>query len=308
MLIIGSIGGSVLTEEQALATGQGLGTFDPLFRELNPDVDWGGFLLTMIIAVFAIVVSFPIGLVMALGRRSTISGIPPWLTYPLAIGVAIWGLLTRTPAAVDQARNTLELIVAYWPLAIPIVAYLFQRVWKGNVVAAFSTLYIEFIRGIPLITVLFLSIILFPIFLPPNVEILNVWRVMWGFTLFTAAYLAENVRGGLQAIPNGQYEAADSLGLSTFDKYRLIILPQALRIVIPAMTNNYIGLFKDTTLVAIVGLLDILGIANTISSQPAWLGVRREAYLFIGLLYYIISALMAGYSARLEKRTGLGER
>lgn len=281
---------------------------EQLFVPLNPDIDWGGFLLTLIITAFAIVVSFPLGVALALGRRSKITGIPAWLVYGVAGVVLVWGLATQTPDLVAAARNPLELAWAYWPLLVPLLAYLFQRVWQGNVVAAFSTLYIEFIRGIPLITVLFLTIILFPIFLPPNVEILGTWRVMWGFTLFSAAYLAENVRGGLQAIPKGQYEAADSLGLSTVAKYRLIILPQALRTVIPAITNQYIGLFKDTTLVAIVGLLDILGVANAIAAQPAWLGVRREAYLFIAVMYYVISAAMVSYSDRLEKQTGLGER
>lgn len=281
---------------------------EPVFKELDPNVDWGGFLLTLIITVFAIIVSFPLGVMLALGRRSQIPGVPAWLTYLLALGVMVWGLQTQTPHLAAAARNRFEMALAYWPILLPGLAYLFQRTWQGNVVAAFSTLTIEFIRGVPLITVLFLTIILFPIFLPAQVEILGIWRVMWGFALFSAVYLAENVRGGLQAIPHGQYEAADALGLSTLNKYRLIVLPQALRIAIPAITNQYIGLFKDTTLVAIVGLLDILGVANAIAAQPAWLGVRREAYLFIGVLYYVISALMAGYSARLERRTGLGVR
>ena len=280
----------------------------PLLGYVDPSVNWGGFLLTLIISVFAIVVSFPIGLVLALGRRSQIRGIPAWLTYSVALIIMVWGLINVTPEGVAAARNGLERILAYWPIAVPILAYLFQRSYNGNVLAAFSTLYIEFIRGIPLIAVLFLTITLFPILLPPDVEILNTWRVLWGFALFSAAYLAENVRGGLQAIPRGQYEAADSLGLNTFDKYRLIILPQAIRIVIPALVGQFIGLFKDTTLVAIVGLLDVLGVANAISAQPQWLGVRREAYLFLAALYFVGSAIMVMYSRRLEQRMGLGER
>jgi ABC-type amino acid transport system permease subunit len=279
-----------------------------VFSRLNPDVDWGGFLLTLVITAFAIVVSFPLGILLALGRRSKITGIPGWVTYPVAVTIMVLGLIFSTPQMLEDARSTFEKIIAYWPIGVLLLAILFQKVWKGNVVSGFCTAYIEFIRGIPLITVLFLSIILFPIFLPPNMEILNTWRVMFAFALFAAAYLAENVRGGLQAIPQGQYEAADSLGLSTYNKYRLIIMPQALRTVIPAITNQYIGLFKDTTLVAIVGLLDILGVANAIGAQPQWLGVRREAYIYIALLYFIVSAVIAGYSARLEKQTGLGER
>ena len=279
-----------------------------VFPTVDPDVDWGGFLLTIIITAFAIVVSFPLGVLLALGRRSEIPGIPGWVTYPVAAIIMILGLIFSTPQLIEDARNPFETFVAYWPLGIMLLAVLFQRVWKGNVVSGFCTVYIEFIRGIPLITVLFLSIILFPIFLPPDMEVLNTWRVMAAFALFAAAYLAENVRGGLQAIPKGQYEAADSLGLSTYNKYRLIIMPQALRTVIPAITNQYIGLFKDTTLVAIVGLLDILGVANAIGAQPQWLGVRREAYIYIAVLYFVVSAVIAGYSARLEKQSGLGTR
>ena len=280
----------------------------PIFSSIDPDVNWGGFLLTLIITVFAIVVSFPMGLILALGRRSSIRGIPAWLTYGAAIIIAIWGLTTSTPGLVEAARNNVELVLAYWPLFVLLIAYAFQRAFNGNVLAAFSTLYIEFVRGVPLITVLFGSIILFPILLPPGVEILNTWRVLWAVAFFAAAYLAENVRGGLQAIPNGQYEAADSLGFNAYQKYRLIILPQALRVVIPAIVGQFIGLFKDTTLVAIVGLFDILGVANAIAAQEDWLGVRREPYIFLAALYFVGSALMTAYSRRLEKRTGLGER
>ncbi|MFZ1401247.1 MAG: amino acid ABC transporter permease [Candidatus Promineifilaceae bacterium] len=280
----------------------------PVFSSLDPDVNWGGFLLTIIITIFAIVVSFPIGLLMALGRRSKIRGIPAWLTYGAAIVIAVVGFTQSTPAMVEAARSNLELVAAYWPILILVLAYAFQRAFNGNVLAAFSTLYIEFVRGVPLITVLFGSIILFPILLPPGVEILNTWRVLWAVALFAAAYLAENVRGGLQAIPNGQYEAADSLGFNAYQKYRLIILPQALRVVIPAIVGQFIGLFKDTTLVAIIGMFDVLGVANAIAAQEDWLGVRREPYIFLALLYFVGSALMTAYSRRLEKQTGLGER
>jgi general L-amino acid transport system permease protein len=170
------------------------------------------------------------------------------------------------------------------------------------------TLYIEVIRGVPLITVLFMSIILFPILLPSGMEILSTWRVMVAAALFAAAYLAENVRGGLQSIPKGQYEAADALGLRTFDKYRLIILPQAIRTVIPAIVGQFVGLFKDTTLIAIVGLIELLGVANLISAQPDWLGVRREPYIFLMLIYFVGSWIMVTSSRRMEKRLGVGER
>ena len=300
--------GSINYTRELVINGVPQEVTQPVFSSLDPDVNWGGFLLTIIITIFAIVVSFPIGLLMALGRRSKIRGIPAWLTYGAALTIAIWGFTQSTPGMIEAARNNFELVAAYWPVLVLLVAYAFQRAFDGNVLAAFSTLYIEFVRGVPFITVLFGSIILFPILLPEGVEILNTWRVLWAGALFAAAYLAENVRGGLQAIPKGQYEAADSLGFNAYQKYRLIILPQALRVVIPAIVGQFIGLFKDTTLVAIVGMFDVLGVANAIAAQEDWLGVRREPYIFLALLYFVGSAIMTAYSRRLEKQSGLGER
>ncbi|HSH02587.1 MAG TPA: amino acid ABC transporter permease [Anaerolineae bacterium] len=288
----------------ASVTVEGSGILAPL----NPDEAWGGFFLTILISVFAIVVSFPLGVALALGRRSEITGIPAWLTYSLAGAFTIYELTNSTPRNVEAARNSIELVFAYWPLLIPVIAYLFQRIYNGNVVAAFSTLYIEIVRGVPLITVLFTSLILFPIFLPPGVRILNTTRILWAFALFSAAYLAENIRGGLQAIPQGQYEAANALGLSTYHKYRYIIMPQALRLVIPAIVGQFISLFKDTSLVSIVGIWDILNVANGIAAQQNWLNVRTEPYIFLALIYFIGSASMASYSRRLERQLGVGTR
>jgi ABC-type amino acid transport system permease subunit len=306
--VLAMIIGSLFYTRELVVRGEPVPVTQPIFSSIDPDVNWGGFLLTIIITIFAIVVSFPMGLVLALGRRSKIRGIPAWLTYSVALVIAIWGFSQSTPALSDAARNNFELAVAYWPVLILILAFAFQRTFNGNVLAAFSTLYIEFVRGVPLITVLFGSIILFPILLPPRMEIPNTWRILWAFAFFSAAYLAENVRGGLQAIPNGQYEAADSLGFSAYQKYRLIILPQALRVVIPAIVGQFIGLFKDTSLVTLVGVFDVLNVANAIAAQEDWLGVRREPYIFLAVLYFAGSALMTAYSRYLEKRTGLGER
>ncbi len=275
---------------------------------INPQAYWGGLLLTLVLSIFGIIASYPLGVLLALGRRSTIRGIPAWLTYLVAIGVAAWGLIFSTPKLLADARNLFETVLAFWPLFLLLIAYLFQRYFQGNVVSMLSTVYIETVRGVPFITILFMSIILFPIFLPPGMEILGTWRVMVATALFSAAYLAENVRGGLQSISKGQYEAGDSVGLNTVQKYRLIILPQALRVVIPAIVGQFIGLYKDTTLVAIVGLVDLLGAANLIAAQPDWLGVRREPYVFIAIIYFVGSAVMAGYSRRLESRLGVGER
>lgn len=278
------------------------------FTYVNPDVIWGGFLLTVLISIFAIVVSFPIGLLLALGRRSKIQGIPWWLLYPIALILTGYNLATSTPEIWNGARNGFEQLIAFWPLLIMLVTYLFHRNFNGNAVALYSTIYIEVVRGVPLITVLFMAIILFPIFLPAGWEVLNTSRVMVAFALFAAAYLAENVRGGLQSLNNGQYEAADALGLNTFQKYRLIVLPQALRTVIPAIVGQFIGLFKDTSLVFLVGLFDFLAVANNIASQPDWLGIRTEPYILLIVVYFIFSSLMAGYSRRLERQLGVGER
>ena len=202
---------------------------------------WGGLLLTLILTAFGMVLSFPIGVLLALGRRSD----------------------------------------------LPVIKY-------------FSIGYIEVIRGVPLITVLFMAQLVLPLFLPEQMQIDRVVRAAVGIALFSAAYLAENIRGGLQNIPRGQFEAADALGLSAIQRNRFIILPQAIRMVVPILAGLFIGLFKDTSLVAIVGLLDLTGIANTVLAQPQFIGTQREVYLYIGLIYWIISFVMGGISRRLE--------
>lgn len=284
---------------------RGFGDSGPL--SLIETRTWGGLLLTLIISVFAIVVSFPLGVLLALGRRSAVQGVPGWLTYSVVGVVTVWGLATYTWPKLPLARNALEYVLISWPLYLLAAGIALQRVYQGNVVAAFCTLYIEFVRGVPLITVLFMANLMLPLFLPPEVIIENAFRVMWGFMFFSAAYLAENVRGGLQSIPNGQYEAAEALGLNTFQQLWFIILPQALRVVIPPIVGQFIGLFKDTSLVAIVGLFDLLNIANAAVAQPDWLGLRREVYVFITIIYYIGCFSMAAVSQWLEKRLRVGQ-
>jgi general L-amino acid transport system permease protein len=215
---------------------------------------YGGFLLTVMLTVVGITFSFPLGLALALGRRSK----------------------------------------------LPVIKY-------------FCIGYIELIRGVPLISILFMAMIVLPLFLPQGMASpASVTRAMVGIVLFSAAYLAENVRGGLQAVPRGQYEAADALGLSTWQKLRLIILPQALRAVIPAIVGQFIALFKDTSLVALVGLSDLLGIGRSILQQPQWLeiagGVTREVYVAIAVIYFIFSYGMSWASRQLESRLGVGKR
>ncbi|WP_214482067.1 amino acid ABC transporter permease [Bacillus sp. SM2101] len=210
---------------------------------------WGGFLLTLLIALVAIVISFPIGVLLALGRRST----------------------------------------------LPIVKW-------------FSILFIELVRGIPLITLLFISQLMVPLFLGDGIEIDNVLRAMIGFIMFSAAYLAENVRGGLQAIPRGQFEAAQALGLNKTLMTSFIILPQALKIVIPPIVGLYIGIFKDTVLVTIVGLSDLLGISKKIIANPQYLGTHMTAYVFVALVFLIFCYLMSYVSRKLEASLSVGKR
>ena len=162
--------------------------------------------------------------------------------------------------------------------------------------------FIELVRGVPLITVLFMASVMFPLFLPTGITIDKLLRAQVAIILFAAAYLAEVVRGGLQAIPKGQYEAADALGLGYWQKMRLIILPQALKISIPPIVNTFIGFFKDTSLVIIIGLFDLLGTAKASLTDPAWRGFYKEAYLFIAVLYFSFCYFMSKYSQNLEKR------
>jgi general L-amino acid transport system permease protein len=160
---------------------------------------------------------------------------------------------------------------------------------------------------VPLITVLFMANIMLPIFLPRNVTVDNLLRVVIGIIMFSAAYQAENVRGGLQAVSKGQYEAAMSIGLSTAQSMRLIILPQALRAVIPAIVGLFIGLFKDTSLVAIVGLIDLLRVAQIVVAQPQWLGLHKETFAFVALVYWVFAFAMSQASQRLERKLGVGQ-
>jgi general L-amino acid transport system permease protein len=215
---------------------------------VRPD-QWGGLLLTFMLAAISIVLSFPLGVALALGRRSRLPGIR-WL----------------------------------------------------------STAFIEIVRGVPLVTIIFLADIMLPLFLPEDIRLDRVTRAIGGFTLFTAAYLAENVRGGLQAVPRGQVEAAQAIGLSSVQIDRFIVLPQALRMVIPANVGLFISLLKDTTLVVVVGLLEILGIGRAVLAQPEWLGASFEVYAFVAVVFFALSYTMSHASYRLERHLGVGRR
>lgn len=211
---------------------------------------WGGFLVTLLLAVGGIVLSFPIGVLLALGRRSSLP-----------------------------------------------------------VVKLFSILFIEIVRGVPLITILFMFSIILALFLPAESRIDRVLRALIGMTVFSAAYMAENVRGGLQAIPPGQLEAAKAIGLNNFQAMILIVLPQALRAVIPSIVGQFISLFKDTTLVVIVGINDLLGIGKSIlGANSEYVRLQAEVYLFIAAVFWIFSYFMSYASLQLEKSLGVGER
>ncbi len=204
---------------------------------------WNGLLLTLLMAATSIVLSFPIGVLLALGRTSN----------------------------------------------LPVVRW-------------FSILYIEIVRGVPLIGILFLAQIMLPLFISADVRLDRVLRAIAGLVLFSAAYMAENVRGGLQSVPRGQIEAAKALGLNTAFVVLFIILPQALRTVIPAIVGQFIGLFKDTSLLSLVGLVELTGIARSILAQPLFLDRYTEVYLFIGFIYWVFCYSMSLTSRRLERQ------
>lgn len=211
---------------------------------------WGGLLVTFLLAAGGILISFPIGVLLALGRRSSLP-----------------------------------------------------------VVKAFSTIFIETVRGVPLITILFMFSIILALFLPADSRIDRLIRALMAVTFFSAAYTAENVRGGLQAVPPGQIEAAKAVGMNGFQTMVFIVLPQAIRAVLPAIVGQFISLFKDTTLVVIVGINDLLGIGRSvINSDPEFVQLQLEVYLFIALIYWIFSFLMSLASRRLEAALGVNAR
>jgi general L-amino acid transport system permease protein len=225
----------------------GIGAATPL--PTVPSSTWGGLLLTILLSVVGIALSFPFGVALAVGRRS-----------------------------------------------------------KLPVVRLLATAYIELVRAVPLITILFMAALLLPLFLPEGMRIENVFRAMGGIVIFSAAYVAENVRGGLQAIPAGQIEAAQAIGLRSWQTNIFIILPQALRITIPANVGLFISLLKDTTLVIIIGLLELLGIGRAVLAQPEWLGAAFEVYVFVAAVFFVLCYALSQASYRLEHELGVGER
>ena len=230
-----------------------------------------------------------------------------WVGMLTLIGVMMWGGfagLTFVPQ--DQWGGLpLTLILATFGLALAfplsVLVALGRRSTKLPAVKAICVLYVELIRGVPLITLLFMASVMFPLFLPEGMNIDKLLRAQIAIILFAGAYLAEVVRGGLQALPKGQYEAADALGLSYWQKTALIILPQALRLVIPPLVNTFIGFFKDTSLVLIIGLFDVLSAGKVAINEPAWAAYSTEVYITLAAIYFVFCFTMARYSRGLER-------
>lgn len=210
---------------------------------------WGGFSLTLVLAMVGIVASLPIGIVLALGRRS-----------------------------------------------------------EMPIVRSICITYIEFWRGVPLITVLFMASVMLPLFMTAGTDTDKLVRALIGITMFQSAYMAEVVRGGLQAIPKGQYEAAEALGMGYWRQMGLIILPQALKLMIPGIVNTFIALFKDTSLVLIIGLFDLLAIVQSAITDPNWPQVSVEGYIFVAFMFWICCFSMSQYSQSLERKFSTGHK
>ena len=236
-----------------------------------------------------------------------------WAGGFVVIAVLMWGGVLGL-SYVDTSLwsglpLTLILAVVGMGLAFPFAILLaLGRRSQLPAVRWVSIAYIELVRGVPLITVLFMASVVLPLFLPAGVTIDKLLRAQVAFILFAAAYLAEVVRGGLQAIPKGQIEAADSLGLGYWRRTRLIVLPQALRLVIPPLVNNFIGAFKNTSLVLIIGLFDLLTTANTALTDPNWQGFAAEAYVFTAAIYFSFCFFMSRYSQMIERDLNQGRR
>lgn len=203
-----------------------------------------------------------------------------WAGLPLTLGLAVVGCVSAFLFAILLALGRRS--------DMPIMRWLCVG-------------YIEFIRGVPLIGLLFLATVLFPLIVPPDVDVDKLVRAQLAFVMFFAAYMAEAIRGGLQSIPGGQYAAAQAIGLGYWRTNLHIVLPQALRLSLPSLVNIFIAAFKDTSLVTIVSMMDLLGTATAAIGDPAWLGLYIESYLFIALIYFVFCAGMSWYSRRIER-------
>lgn len=247
-------------------------------------------------------------------KIKAILGIFGVTVFPVLAFVMIYGNETLGLTIVETSRwggLTLTLILAYVGIvaAIPIgILLALGRRSEMPLVRALCIAFIEFWRGVPLITILFMAAVMLPLFLPEGVTFDRLLRALIGITLFQSAYMAEVIRGGLQAIPKGQYEAAEALGLGYWRSMGLIILPQALKIVIPGIVNTLISLFKDTTLVLIIGLFDLLNAVQSTIIDPAWRNVVTEGYVFAAFVFWVFCFGMSRYSQMLERKLHRGHK
>lgn len=231
----------------------------------------------------------------------------PFIAYFLFFG----GGVLETVETEQWGGLFLTLVLAIVPIAVSLpLGTLLALGRRSNmpILRMFCIGFIELPRGVPLISVLFMASVVLPLFLPPGTYFDKVLRALVGMSIFAAAYMAEVVRGGLQAIPKGQYEAAEAMGLNYWKMMWLIILPQALKIVIPGIVSNFIGLFKDTTLVLIIGLLDMLNMIQAAAQDKNWLGTIVEGYVFAAFVYWIFCFSMSRYSIYLEDKLHTGHR
>lgn len=234
-----------------------------------------------------------------------------WAAGLTAVAILMWGGLFGL-SYVENSRwgglpLTLILATCGIAFAFPLGLLLaLGRLSDMPAVKALCVVYIELIRGVPLISLLFMSSVMLPLFLPEGLSIDKLLRAQIAIILFAAAYIAETVRGGLQAVPRGQYEGADSLGLSYWLKMRKIVLPQALTVVIPPLVSIFISLLKDTSLVVIIGIFDLMQAAKTAVADAQWHGFSIEAYLFIGVIYFVLCFSISRYGLALERRLRVG--
>lgn len=257
----------------------------------------------------AIVVALFIGLYVASGMRRFWRKelLLVWVATLAVIGVLMWGgVLGLSYVPTDSWGGLpITLILATFGLALAfplsVLVALGRRSTGMPAVKYLCVVYVELIRGVPLITLLFMASVMFPLFMPAGLNPDKLLRAQVAFILFAAAYLAEVVRGGLQSLPRGQYEAADALGLSYFHKTTFIILPQALRIVIPPLVNTFIGFFKDTSLVLIIGIFDLLLAGKGVLALPAWQAYSTEMYIVLAAIYFVFCYVMARYSRGIER-------
>ncbi|HET6605350.1 MAG TPA: amino acid ABC transporter permease [Rhodopila sp.] len=230
-----------------------------------------------------------------------------WVVTLALVAILMWGGVLGLPLVTEDYWGGLPitLILATFGLAfafpLSVLVALGRRSTKLPAVKVLCVLYVELIRGVPLISVLFMASVMFPLFMPAGVNIDKLLRAQIAFILFAGAYLAEVVRGGLQALPKGQTEAADALGLSYWQRTGFIILPQALRLVIPPLVNTFIGFFKDTSLVLIIGLFDLLTMGKVALSDPPWQSFSTEVYIGLAVIYIAFCFAMSKYSRNLER-------